>query len=179
MEQFSKKEVTRITGVLPRNVQYLTDRGLVVPEIDSGEGRGKSRLYSKKNLVEFSILKVLGDYGMAFPKIKTLLSEIRGTAAFFRKDGTAVEFSELRPDIREMLNRSWADVGTDPLNLLDHWAEITEPCFLIVFTNEHGEFHTQYVLGKADWNRFSELFRQRASVLMINLTSILDRIREI
>jgi DNA-binding transcriptional MerR regulator len=72
MDGFTKKEVSKITGLPLRSVQYYTERGLVTPEVDPGEGRGKTRLYSRKNLVEFGIIGALTPYGMAFAELKEM-----------------------------------------------------------------------------------------------------------
>ena len=49
------------------------DRGLVIPAEDLGEGRGKVKRYSSKNLVDFFLIKELADWGMTVSKIKKVL----------------------------------------------------------------------------------------------------------
>jgi DNA-binding transcriptional MerR regulator len=73
MQGFTKKDVFEIIGLPLRNIQYYTERNLVIPEHDLGEGKGKIRKYGKKNLIEFGVIKVLTDYGMAFAQIKFFL----------------------------------------------------------------------------------------------------------
>lgn len=74
---YTKKQVCEITGLSLRAVQYYTERNLVVPEIDQGEGKGQTRKYSKANLFDFFIIKVLSDYQMSFSVIKNILKLIR------------------------------------------------------------------------------------------------------
>ena len=74
MKGFTKKEAAEISELAMRSVQYFTERGLVEPEIDPGEGKGSTRVYSMKNLVELEIIRSLAIYGMSFPVIKRLMS---------------------------------------------------------------------------------------------------------
>jgi DNA-binding transcriptional MerR regulator len=74
---FTKNQVNEITGLSARLVQYYTERGIIRTEVDEGHGRGKIRRYSKKNVVEFAILKGLSDYGMTFSIIQNVFSLMR------------------------------------------------------------------------------------------------------
>jgi len=73
---YTKKQVSEIIGLSMRAIQYYTERTLITPEIDLGEGKGQNRKYSKKNLFEFGIIKALSEYGMAFAQVKTIFEMI-------------------------------------------------------------------------------------------------------
>lgn len=73
IDGFTKKRVAEITQLTERQVQYYTEREVVTPDIDLGEGRGKTRLYSHHNLVQFMIIKEMAALGMTVSKIKFLL----------------------------------------------------------------------------------------------------------
>jgi DNA-binding transcriptional MerR regulator len=76
---FTKNEVAEKTGLKPRQVQFYTERLAVLPEVDAGEGRGKVRRYSEKNLYEFAVIRQLVEYGITISKVKVILDAIRGT----------------------------------------------------------------------------------------------------
>jgi len=77
MTGFTKKESAEISELSMRAVQYFTERGLVEPEVDPGEGKGSTRLYSRKNLLELSIIRAMTMYGMSFHVIKRLMSLLK------------------------------------------------------------------------------------------------------
>jgi hypothetical protein len=70
-ESYTKKEVAAITGIPYRNIQFYTEQGVVVPEVEAAGGRGKFRRYSNRDLVYFLIAGELGFYGMTVSDIKT------------------------------------------------------------------------------------------------------------
>jgi DNA-binding transcriptional MerR regulator len=72
MKSYIKKELSEITGLNPRLIQFYTDEGLITPEVDKGAGRGKVRRYSVKNLLEFAIIKELNDYGLNISALKQI-----------------------------------------------------------------------------------------------------------
>lgn len=77
MRGFTKKQVEEITGLAPRLVQFYTEEGVVTPEIDRGEGRGRVRRYSKNNLYEFVIIKHLTKYGLTLEALGTCVQFVR------------------------------------------------------------------------------------------------------
>lgn len=70
---YTKKEVSEITGLPYRNVQFYTEQGVVVPEIEQAGGRGKFRRYSNRNLVSFIIAGELAYYGMTISEIRIVV----------------------------------------------------------------------------------------------------------
>jgi len=68
-EGFTRKKVAERTGLTERQVLFFTERGVVTPEIDAGEGRGKTRVYSEKNLVMFMIIRSLAELGITISRI--------------------------------------------------------------------------------------------------------------
>ena len=122
-EEFTKKRTAEISGLSLRAVQYYTERGLVTPELDPGEGRGSTRLYSMTNLHEFALIKALSQYGMAYSQLRDIMDHVRmmlfskGTSAFRKqrepgqKDGPFLAIYRL----------SNGELSTDepPMGLLD------------------------------------------------------------
>ena len=79
---FTKKQASEALGISARTVQFYTDQGLLVPEVANPSGRGTTRKYSRKNLVELLIIRELASYGLSLEKIKTVmkLAEEKGVA---------------------------------------------------------------------------------------------------
>lgn len=81
MDEFTKREAADISQLPMRAVQYYTERGLLEPEVNLGEGKGSTRLYSRKNLVEMALIKRFSDYGMSFPNVRHIMSFLEDTIA--------------------------------------------------------------------------------------------------
>lgn len=87
---FTKKQSADILDITPRTIQFYTDQGLIIPEISNPVGRGKTRRYSKRNLVEFMLVRELAKNGLTLEKIKNVMSEVRKRSDedFLNPDGT-------------------------------------------------------------------------------------------
>jgi DNA-binding transcriptional MerR regulator len=77
MKSLTKSQIVETSRLTLRQVQFYTEEGLVVPEIEKGEGRGKSRRYSWTNLVHFLLIKELVDHGMTLSKIRAILNYVK------------------------------------------------------------------------------------------------------
>jgi len=73
VEGHTKKEVAAITGLTERQVQFYTEQGVITPDVDRGEGRGKSRRYSERNVTQFLVIKSLVDLGMTVSRIREVI----------------------------------------------------------------------------------------------------------
>jgi len=59
MSEFSKRDIARILNRPQRTVAYWADFGFVIPEIQPSQGKGITRVYSDRNLVEFGMIDVM------------------------------------------------------------------------------------------------------------------------
>ena len=59
---FTTKYTAEITGIQPRIIQYYAEHDIVIPEVDSPEGSGTVRRYSRQNQVELLVVRVLADF---------------------------------------------------------------------------------------------------------------------
>ena len=73
---YNKTTIAERSGLTPRQVQFYTEQGIIVPEVDPGEGRGKTRLYSDHNLFQFGIVKVLVDLGLQVLHVKRIVEQV-------------------------------------------------------------------------------------------------------
>ena len=72
-EGFMKKDVARLTGIRASNIQFYTDQGIVVPEVDAPSGKGTRRKYSKHNLLQILIAKKLVEHGVPLGDVRGIL----------------------------------------------------------------------------------------------------------
>jgi DNA-binding transcriptional MerR regulator len=75
-ESYTKKEVSDITGLPYRNIQFYTEQAVVVPEVEAAGGRGKFRRYSNRDLASFIIAGELAYYGMTVAEIRDIVFSI-------------------------------------------------------------------------------------------------------
>ena len=70
---FIQREISEKLNISRHTIAYYTNIGLVTPEIYNPIGRGTTRKYSRKNLLEFLLIKELGNCGVSLEKIKEIL----------------------------------------------------------------------------------------------------------
>lgn len=75
--EWTKKEVAEIVGLTPRTIQFYTDEGIIVPGKYAPVGRGTTRKYSAKNLVEFAVVSELSRCGLSLSDIKQVMNSGR------------------------------------------------------------------------------------------------------
>jgi DNA-binding transcriptional MerR regulator len=76
---YIRKEAAEITKIPARTIQYYTDREFVTPDVAAPTGRGTTRRYSLKNLVELSFVKELSRHGYTLEKIEKIMRVWRGS----------------------------------------------------------------------------------------------------
>ncbi len=69
---YTKKEVSELLGITPYSIAFYSDRGLIIPEVANPRVRGAKRRYSKGNMIEFLLIKLLVKYGLQHEKIRSL-----------------------------------------------------------------------------------------------------------
>src|ERR1700751_77657 len=66
--QFTSREVVKLTGITPRQLQWWDERGIVVPERD-----GRRRLYSMEDLSEIAVICELRERGFSLQRVRTVV----------------------------------------------------------------------------------------------------------
>jgi DNA-binding transcriptional MerR regulator len=74
---FTKKEVAEVLEISAGTVEFYTDERLLIPEIANPSGRGKTRKYSRKNLLEILLIRQLASYGLSLAIIKSIMEKAR------------------------------------------------------------------------------------------------------
>jgi hypothetical protein len=57
--EYLKRDIARIIDRPARTIQYWTDHGVVIPDIVPSTGKGKARVYSHRNLIEFGMVDIM------------------------------------------------------------------------------------------------------------------------
>src|ERR1700758_2145426 len=66
--QFSSREVVKLTGITPRQLQWWDERGIVVPARD-----GRRRLYSMEDLSEIAVICELRERGFSLQRMRKVV----------------------------------------------------------------------------------------------------------
>lgn len=82
--EYTRKEVAARIGISDRTVWFYTEKGLVVPEIDNPHGRGTTRKYSTKNILEILVIREFAKHGLDLETIKHIMTapRLRGSDGF-------------------------------------------------------------------------------------------------
>lgn len=75
---FTKTEAAKALRVTPRTVHYYTEEGLVVPEVANPSGRGTTRKYSRRNLMEIMLVREMAASGISLARIKEIMEILKG-----------------------------------------------------------------------------------------------------
>jgi len=136
MEQYLKRDIAKLTKESLRQIQFWTDSGLVIPDIFSSGGRGVSKIYSERNLIEFKMIQALKDRlllgrGIQIHVLKTVFDGLRN-GEFVRGGGSKVL------DFKDFYTNSEWGVRRELIFIFHGW---TGPRgFHIVEKNEYGSF---------------------------------------
>jgi DNA-binding transcriptional MerR regulator len=137
MKSYTKKQISEITGLPPRMVQFYTDEGLVTPEVDKGKGRGRVRRYGQRNLFSFALIKELNDYGIRIDKIRHIF-EVLIESREFQSDKDIKKFERfLSGEAGETIERRmylWIRKSGNPKDneiisapiFLPHWKSVNK-----------------------------------------------------
>lgn len=74
---YNSKRVKDLTGVTQRNLDYWVERGVIVPSIAVGRGKGTERLYSFEDIVKVRVVKHLRETGLSLDKIQRALKKLK------------------------------------------------------------------------------------------------------
>ena len=151
MEEYLKSDIAKIIDRPIRTIQYWTDQKLVIPDIEPSQGRGKARVYSKRNLIEFAMIVVMSSWSnVELASIDFILEALReGRDIFSPVETTFYDF---------YTNSEWGDKKE-----LVFVQEIRfEPMFDAIANIEGAAAGNFYVIPR-DKTEFTERYRQELS----------------
>ena len=76
--QWTLSEAARLLGEPQHRLIYLCEKGVVQPDLQDAEGRGSSRRFSARNLLEFGVALRLRELGIPASVIGAVLYVLRG-----------------------------------------------------------------------------------------------------
>lgn len=82
---YHKKDIAEILGRPVRTITQWLDSGFIIPDVEDSRGKGKARLFSKTNLIEFAMFDLMSKgMNIAQAEIKYILDHLKGiqTEAF-------------------------------------------------------------------------------------------------
>ena len=65
---FTSKEVVKLTGISPRQLQWWDERGIVIPRRE-----GHKRIFSRDDLAEVAVICELRERGFSLQRIRTII----------------------------------------------------------------------------------------------------------
>ena len=155
MEGFTRKQIAKILDMPERTINYYTERKVVIPEIDEGQGRGAVRRYSKKNIFELGIVKQLAGYGLAFKVVENIFSLLRFPT--LNKDKTKI----------------------DRRGIIVQWETLETDTYINLYQTDDGSFKYEMSFGmsvEAALNK--DRMKDSGSVLIINIGRIASLAKE-
>jgi DNA-binding transcriptional MerR regulator len=76
--EWSLSEAARLLGEPQHRLIYLCEKGVVQPDLQDADGRGSSRRFSARNLLEFGVALRLRELGIPASVIGAVLHVLRG-----------------------------------------------------------------------------------------------------
>jgi len=76
MNELTKKDIERITGLNTSQIQFFTSQGLIHLK-KKAPGRGRARKYSRQDVLEFLLIKSINSRGLTHGKISFILEYLR------------------------------------------------------------------------------------------------------
>lgn len=77
MEGYPSTVARQLVGVSPKQLSYWAETGLVTPSFASGRGRGSSRLYSFRDLVQLKVVAELLGVGVSLQRVRKAIGYLR------------------------------------------------------------------------------------------------------
>jgi len=96
--EWTLTEAARILGEPQHRLIYLCEKGVVQPEIQDAEGRGSSRRFSSRNLLEFAVALRLRDMEISASFVGAVIHVLR---AFERSVKRRIAHFRLPESLRE------------------------------------------------------------------------------
>ncbi len=77
-DEWTLSEAARLLGEPQHRLIYLCEKGVVQPDLQDAEGRGSSRRFSARNLLEFAVALRIRELGIPASVVGAVLHVLRG-----------------------------------------------------------------------------------------------------
>ena len=72
-KEYTEKDIVLITGINRKSISAYADRRMVIPDIQDAHGRGSTRIYSSRNIIQYMLLKELSSHGLPLRLVQIIL----------------------------------------------------------------------------------------------------------
>jgi hypothetical protein len=77
VHEYNLSEISRLLGEPQHRLIYLCEKGVVTPDFGGASGRGSSRRFSVRNVLEFSLALKVREFLLPVPVVKAILHVLR------------------------------------------------------------------------------------------------------
>jgi DNA-binding transcriptional MerR regulator len=84
--EWTLSEATRLLRQPQHRLIYLCEKGAVAPDLGDASGRGSSRRFSARNLLEFAVALKLRELGLSVDAVKAILYALRSFQETIRQE---------------------------------------------------------------------------------------------
>jgi len=77
MITLTQRQVLQTTGITARQLLYFVDKGVVIPDVNNGVGKGKAREYSPENIAEIRLGVILRNMGITVEDAAKICTQFR------------------------------------------------------------------------------------------------------
>ena len=75
--EYTKRDVAEFIEESHRTITYWTDFVGIIPDIQPSAGRGKARIYSTRNLVEFKMIQLMSRLNVKLETVRYIMQNLR------------------------------------------------------------------------------------------------------
>lgn len=176
--KYSNKDIVKITGIKQSSVSYYIHNKIVTADVETANYRGESNYFSKRNLVEFLLIKHLSDFGLKLDQIKKIINK----AKTWQKDK------------HDKYSDKPGELPYDPLDLDDWLFKNLELEIYLIIYNPSGNVDIDYSYPEKkslldstnDKNKIEEIIKKHLffnvnmfdyeSALILNITKLTEKI---
>jgi DNA-binding transcriptional MerR regulator len=132
-QRFTSKQVATLTGMTPRQLQWLDERGIVVPARE-----GHKRFYSFDNLAEVAVIGELRQRGFPLQRVRKVMSFLQ------REFGKRlVETVSTGSDYHLLTDGKHIYLKTSPQQVVDILKNARQPMFAICLSDAVRQVRTE------------------------------------
>jgi len=171
MTEYLKRDIARILKKRSASIEYYTSTELVIPDIEPAQGRGKPRVYSERNLIEFGMIEIASRMRISLSTIGLFLNTLR-SGKFIPEGFTEILLTKSTTEASDWLKNK--KVFFNDFWTSDEWGVTKELVFMDVRgLSESGEVaYEQWVevvekIEKATGLPLNRIFDPAASVASI------------
>jgi DNA-binding transcriptional MerR regulator len=154
---YNRKRIEEITGIPARRIQFYTESGLVSMS-EGNLGKGRTRLYSKKNIVELLVVRAMSRTRIELRMIKDVMFLLKSPVPMVKcEHGWRIATKD------ETVDRN--------INPVPEWQDVDFPLYIVVAFKPNADMLVQYALDIAD------MVCRYESIYVVDFKLIVDAVK--